>query len=1123
MAEVTQDEISISIKSKADDASKSIKNLTSNLAGLNTALKAISVAGLFKGLKSTGASMFGFVEKMSDYIQTMNNFKLVMGESAVQAQEFVDKAESILGLDPSKMQNSLSTFKSLAETFGITSDNAYKMSKNLTQLAADMSSMKGIGFDQALQKIKSGFVGEIEPMRAVGVALDKATLQQTAYNLGIEQRIDTMTRAQKTELLYYQMMSATTQMQGNMAKNLITPAAAIRQIQTEFQKLGRAIGSVLIPAFMAIVPYIRAITELAGEAAQALAAMFGFKLADYSADIGNISSGLSDVGAGIGDIGTGAKKATKELNKMLMPFDELNNINLENKAGGSGSGGIGGAGGSLGIPLPEYDMFAGASDEMRKKIDDIKQGIKDLLPIIKPVAIAIASLWAVAKIVKFIDWIKHVKDTFGSLWKWLKGTKLGQLISNIGTSLKNAFWNTNLGQSIKKFKTEGTGLGKVLVNIASLVGGLVLSIKGFTDMNNVMAESWKTGTVDGLKYAGALAEISGGFALIGFAIGGGTGAAIGAGIGLFVGLVQAIASAPREMDEFTKKANELNEKVREQKDVIDKDKESWDKLNESTGESVTKQLSQVEHIQTLVDELGNLVDANGKVKDADKARVDFILNEVNKAYGTEYKLSENQVTQNGKEIDSLDKLTKSIEKVIEQKKIEALLNSYEEKYGEALQNKNKYYRQYQDALKNQSDSVEKLKELYKKYGVQLNKVDEDSLKLAYSMVNAQGKGFDIASDGLYSLLDAYDKSGDSVQKSKEMFEDAATTITEVEAAKTEFLQGNNEEAAKILDEFSKTYYENGQKQVDSTEFTIKRILAERKNGYDQMKDYQKKSLDDQLKTLAESLTAQTNAVTELSPDTIEAWKELAESAKDIYDENISKVSESTRLAIETATGQLDIQSPDTIEKWRQLAQSDKAAYDAALNMLPESTRTTIQKAIGEIGAQGNNAYNAANWTGSSAASGANNGFNNNIDMKIDSSDISLGSTTGFWNIGANIAGMIQRGINRIQISSSMISGVQTAIRGYASGGFPETGQLFMANEAGPELVGNIGRRTAVANQGQITEGIYAATYDAFSKALSERGSNGGTPHVIVNLGNERLYSGYGQYQDEQSNMYGVTL
>ena len=44
---------------------------------------------------------------------------------------------------------------------------------------------------------------------------------------------------------------------------------------------------------------------------------------------------------------------------------------------------------------------------------------------------------------------------------------------------------------------------------------------------------------------------------------------------------------------------------------------------------------------------------------------------------------------------------------------------------------------------------------------------------------------------------------------------------------------------------------------------------------------------------------------------------------------------------------------------------------------------------------------------------------------------------------------------------------------FAQGGFPTQGQMFVAREAGPELVGTIGGRTAVANNDQIVEGITA--------------------------------------------------
>lgn len=55
---------------------------------------------------------------------------------------------------------------------------------------------------------------------------------------------------------------------------------------------------------------------------------------------------------------------------------------------------------------------------------------------------------------------------------------------------------------------------------------------------------------------------------------------------------------------------------------------------------------------------------------------------------------------------------------------------------------------------------------------------------------------------------------------------------------------------------------------------------------------------------------------------------------------------------------------------------------------------------------------------------------------------------------------------------------------FDKGGFPNSGDLFFANENGhPEFVGSMGSRTAVANNDQITEGIYEAVYAAMTEVL----------------------------------------
>lgn len=64
----------------------------------------------------------------------------------------------------------------------------------------------------------------------------------------------------------------------------------------------------------------------------------------------------------------------------------------------------------------------------------------------------------------------------------------------------------------------------------------------------------------------------------------------------------------------------------------------------------------------------------------------------------------------------------------------------------------------------------------------------------------------------------------------------------------------------------------------------------------------------------------------------------------------------------------------------------------------------------------------------------------------------------------------------------------------ADGGIPNKGQLFIANEAGPELVGNIGGKTSVANNAMITQAIEEAAYRGFSRA--NQGEGGGVTLTI---------------------------
>ncbi len=95
---------------------------------------------------------------------------------------------------------------------------------------------------------------------------------------------------------------------------------------------------------------------------------------------------------------------------------------------------------------------------------------------------------------------------------------------------------------------------------------------------------------------------------------------------------------------------------------------------------------------------------------------------------------------------------------------------------------------------------------------------------------------------------------------------------------------------------------------------------------------------------------------------------------------------------------------------------------------------------------------------------------------------------------------------------------------YAKGGFPQKGQMFIANEAGPEMIGTMGGRTTVANNNQITAGIasavYPAVYNAIIAALARGGGNGSQP-INIYIGDKQITEYFVEYIKNQTKTTGV--
>lgn len=369
-----------------------IDNYTNSLLNLSNKLSLKTILGGLTKLGISTITLSDAIRESTSYISNLRLLYSAMGENVDKAREFIDNFSQVLGQDPNKLMEYMSSFYSLAKGFGVASDEAYIMSKNLTQLSYDLSAYWGKSIEETMQAVKSGFSGEIEPMRKLGVALDQATLQQTAYSLGIEKSINSMTRLEKTQLLYYQMMNKTTNAQGTLSKTLLLPAQQLQVLKNEFTQLARSIGNIVIPILSSLIPYIQVIVQWLNIAAQAIANLLGFEI-----DVNAWDISTETIVDGIEDIGNSANNTSKKLDKMLAKFDELNVIDFDKDKGRNSSSGA--SGGGLDIPLYDYD----ATNGLTRNLQAIEDRLKDILPYIEAIGGALLT-WKVSNaLISFLN------------------------------------------------------------------------------------------------------------------------------------------------------------------------------------------------------------------------------------------------------------------------------------------------------------------------------------------------------------------------------------------------------------------------------------------------------------------------------------------------------------------------------------------------------------------------------------------------------------------------------------------------------------------------------------------------------------------------------------------------
>ena len=1062
----------------SNKSAKSYLSLSNQLNGfIRSAAKLVS-------LKAIATYLGNAAEKFNSYYEAANLFGVSMKGLTGEASTFINKMETLLGIDPTEAMNNMATIQSLTTSFGIASDKAYVLSKNLTQLGYDLASLKNIPVAESFTKIQAAISGELEPIRRLGVDISNARLQQELLNLGYSQSVSTLSQADKAVLRYIAIMKQTTDAQGDFARTLSSPANMIRILQAQLNSLARAVGSLLYPALKSILPPLIAAVELVKELVAGIASMMGVKV--EFPDFSSASDAVGGVTDAMDNTTKATGKAAKAFKNYIMGFDELNVIQKDNgSSGGSGSG-AGAAGNILGdVDLSGYDMFKQYNEEFAKQIDSIKEKIRGMLPIIGAVTAALA-LWKLTTfIADIVDAIKKIGI--------LKGMVAGGILIGIGFFL--------MFDGIKKAiedKLNAINFAEILVGAITFVGGAALlgsKIAEFITTSFADSTVAKAITAAGGKMGGALvgAVVAGvvagvamfvtgvydalknglnilngllipaGSTMAGAAVGaiiGSLGGPITAGIGAIIGLIvggltDAGIAIYQNWDKITVALDKASADLKQWfvgvgvwwDEKWKGFKTNWDKSWNSLVDTL-KELRKkfIEHGKNLVQ---GLVDGINKgIKTAKNA-----------VGGLAKAILDKFTTDTG--INSPSKVFKGYGVYL----IEGLVNGISAVKDLAV-----------NAIQSVSDAV-------KTVGSQL--ADENyglgngSISLS---IDASGKSMMETANALKrSVRTTNDSFGGWFKKMKTDLNDFTEGIDAVTKAGKDISNGfkSSIDALTAASKSILNTHDGFVSAVSDIRSFVKKSVAEIENEYQYNGFFGAAGLAIQKAFEGVYLVFDkvSTAIKNVS-DTIDSVKNVITTFNDLK----TKVGEVIDQvpALKQAYGGLKSFFSDLFSKDSGIGKIVSDGFDFIKAKAGDVISWLTQKMQGiKFGGSGSSSGGLA---GSAAASGgalshlgAYGGIGAGVGLGLSGGIQWWKDMIGTWkdsdkSAGTKVLESIKHTLWDLSPIGALVN-LGKKIFGFASGGFPDAGQLFIAREAGAEMVGSMGGHTAVANNDQIVEGI----------------------------------------------------
>lgn len=205
-----------------------------------------SVKGAFEAIKAC-------VTVSSEVEEMQNKFDVVFQGMTEDVENWAKSYSDSIGRSTSAIKTYLADQQNLLVGFGMTRQEGFELSKQMTTLALDLASFANLDEDAAVNAMTKAVMGESESAKTLGAVLNDTTRAEAIRTLGLNGTYESLDQLTKMQVNYQAILNQSPDAIGDCERSLGSYQSTLKQTQAKLTDIKTLIGQFFMPTFQKIL------------------------------------------------------------------------------------------------------------------------------------------------------------------------------------------------------------------------------------------------------------------------------------------------------------------------------------------------------------------------------------------------------------------------------------------------------------------------------------------------------------------------------------------------------------------------------------------------------------------------------------------------------------------------------------------------------------------------------------------------------------------------------------------------------------------------------------------------------------------------------------------------------